>query len=153
MLPALRALVVLTAFVCPLAADVVRASEVLAIPRLRENTLVFRGNASFYADRFHGKPTASGELLDQNCFTAASRSLPFGTRATVTNLRTGKSVEVRINDRGPYSLSRVIDVSKRAADALDMSAHGVAPVRVEVSAEDQPTAELREEIAARLRLR
>lgn len=89
------------------------------------------GKASWYGDRHHGKRTASGEAFDQNALTAAHRTLPFGARVKVTNLNNQRSVTVRINDRGPYSRGRVIDVSRRAASELDMLKSGVAPVRIE----------------------
>ena len=89
------------------------------------------GEASFYGHGFHGKKTASGEKFDQNDLTAAHPTLPLGTNATVTNLETGTSVEVNINDRGPYAKGRDIDLSKGAADELGMTKDGVAPVKIE----------------------
>ena len=89
------------------------------------------GEASFYGDGFHGKKTASGERFDQNDLTAAHPSLPLGTNATVTNLETGNSVEVKINDRGPYVKGRDIDLSEGAAKELGMTKDGVAPVKIE----------------------
>lgn len=89
------------------------------------------GKASWYGSRFHGRKTASGEAFDQHDLTAAHRSLPFGTRVKVTNLKNGKSVVVRINDRGPYAKGRLIDLSQAAAKRLDMLRSGVAQVRVE----------------------
>lgn len=89
------------------------------------------GKASWYGPRFHGRKTASGEPFNQHDLTAAHRSLPFGTRVKVTNLKNGKSVVVRINDRGPYAKGRVIDLSRAAAKRLDMLRSGVAQVRVE----------------------
>ncbi len=89
------------------------------------------GQASWYGTKHHGRKTASGERFDQHALTAAHRQLPFGTRVQVTNLRNGKRVAVRINDRGPYSRGRLIDVSKAAAEQLDMLKSGTAPVRIE----------------------
>ena len=89
------------------------------------------GKASWYGAKHHGKRTASGERFDQHALTAAHRSLPFGTRVKVTNLNNQRSVTVRINDRGPYSRGRIIDLSRRAATDLDMLRAGVAPVRIE----------------------
>lgn len=89
------------------------------------------GEASYYGARHHGKRTASGERFDQNALTAAHRTLPFGTRVKVTNLNNERSVVVRINDRGPHVRGRLIDLSRRAAEALDMLRSGVAPVRVQ----------------------
>jgi rare lipoprotein A len=88
------------------------------------------GLASYYADRFHGRRTASGERYDRNAFTAAHRGLPFGTRVAVTNLDNGRSVTVRINDRGPFVKGRVIDLSHAAAVQLGMLQRGVVKVRV-----------------------
>jgi len=90
------------------------------------------GKASYYADKFQGRSTASGELYDRNKLTAAHPKLPFGTRCRVTNLTNGKVVEVRINDRGPFSKSRIIDLSYRAAEQLDGIRAGVFDVKVEV---------------------
>lgn len=92
----------------------------------------YTGQASFYADKFHGRETASGEKYDQYAMTAAHLTLPFGTMVRVTNLWNGKSVEVRINDRGPFSKGRIIDVSKQAAIELQMVTAGVVDVKVEV---------------------
>ena len=76
------------------------------------------GAASWYGPGFHGKRTANGERFNTNALTAAHKTLPFGTQLRVTNERTGRSVVVRINDRGPYARGRVIDLSKAAADAV-----------------------------------
>ncbi len=93
---------------------------------------VERGHASWYGPGFHGKKTASGERFDQRALTAAHMDLPLGTKAVVTNLENGRSVEVEINDRGPYVPGRAIDLSKAAADELDMLEAGVVPVLVKV---------------------
>jgi len=82
------------------------------------------GAASWYGPGFHGKRTASGERFNTNDLTAAHKTLPFGSRVRVTNERTGKSVVVRINDRGPYAHGRVIDLSKAAAAAVGISGVG-----------------------------
>lgn len=89
------------------------------------------GLASYYAHRYHGRQTASGEIYDENAMTAAHRTLPFGTRVRVTNRDNGKSVVLRINDRGPFVDGRVIDVSWKAAGKLDFIAQGLVKVRVE----------------------
>lgn len=89
------------------------------------------GKASYYGSRHHGRRTASGERFDQNALTAAHRTLPFGTRVRVTNLNNARTVVVRINDRGPYGRGRIIDLSFKAAQQLDMIRTGVVPVRVE----------------------
>ncbi|MEQ8465464.1 septal ring lytic transglycosylase RlpA family protein [Coleofasciculus sp. E1-EBD-02] len=91
-----------------------------------------KGIASWYGPGFHGNRSASGERFNQNALTAAHRSLPFGTNVRVTNLNNGRSVIVRINDRGPYTRGRVIDLSAAAARVLGLIRTGVAPVRIEV---------------------
>jgi rare lipoprotein A len=90
------------------------------------------GMASYYADDFNGKQTSSGEVYDMNAMTAAHRTLPFGSIVRVTNLETGKSVVVRINDRGPFKDNRVIDLSLQAAKELECIGHGTVRVRLEV---------------------
>ncbi|MDR1618453.1 MAG: septal ring lytic transglycosylase RlpA family protein [Treponema sp.] len=94
---------------------------------------IFRqeGIASWYGPEFDGRPTASGEIFNSTLLTAAHPSLPFGTVLTVTNKHNGKKVSVRVNDRGPFVAARIIDVSKAAAEQLDMIATGTAPVTVE----------------------
>jgi rare lipoprotein A (peptidoglycan hydrolase) len=89
-----------------------------------------RGVASWYGAQFHGRPTASGEPFDMNAMTAAHRTLPLGSRARVVNLENGRSVEVRITDRGPYVGQRVIDLSYEAARELGMAPAGTAQVEV-----------------------
>lgn len=90
------------------------------------------GYASFYADRFHGKKTASGESYNKNLFTAAHRSLPFGTMVKVTRVDNQKSVVVRVNDRGPFVKGRVIDLSRAAARQLGMLQPGTTMVKLEI---------------------
>lgn len=85
------------------------------------------GKASFYR---HGKYTANGERFNPRDLTAAHRTLPFGTKVLVTHVRSGKSVIVRINDRGPFIKGRIIDLSLAAAEVLGMTASGVATVRI-----------------------
>jgi rare lipoprotein A len=89
------------------------------------------GTASYYGSRHHGKRTASGEPFNKNALTAAHRSLPFGTRVKVTNLNNDRSVVVRINDRGPHTRGRLIDLSRAAAEKLGMVRSGTARVRVQ----------------------
>lgn len=89
------------------------------------------GVASFYADRFNGQRTASGERFDNQDYTAAHRTLPFGTRVRVTNPATGASVVVRINDRGPFTRGRLIDVSRVAAEELGLVQRGHGTVQLE----------------------
>ena len=90
------------------------------------------GKGAFYSRNFIGRPTASGELYDPEKLTAGHPSLPFGTICRVTNLFNDKTVEVRINDRGPYVNGRIIDVSERAARQLQMIQAGVVDVKLEV---------------------
>lgn len=90
------------------------------------------GIASWYGPGFHGKSTANGEAYDQDALTAAHRTLPMPTMVRVTNLDNGRSVKVRINDRGPFKNGRIIDLSRHAADLLDMRRRGTAKVRVEI---------------------
>src|SRR6266853_1361212 len=89
------------------------------------------GMASWYGDDFHGRLTANGEVFDMGSLTAAHPTLPMPSYARVTNLRNGKSLIVRVNDRGPYHGNRLIDVSNKAAELLDFKGNGVAKVRVE----------------------
>jgi len=90
------------------------------------------GIATYYDDKFDGHNTASGEVFDQNKLTAAHRNLPFGTKLKVTNLENSKSVIVRFNDRGPFVDSRLIDLSRSAAEMLDFVVAGMARVRIDV---------------------
>ena len=90
------------------------------------------GVASYYGEKYDGKRTASGELFDMNEMTAAHPTLPFGTRVRVTHLGNKRSVVVRINDRGPFVKGRIIDLSRAAAEKLDMIETGLAEVRLEI---------------------
>ena len=90
------------------------------------------GQASWYGPGFHGKTTANGEKFNQNAMTAAHKTLPFNTNVKITDLETGKSVVVRINDRGPYAKGRIIDLSKRAAEKLGMKEKGHTKVKLEI---------------------
>ena len=90
------------------------------------------GQGSYYADKFVGRATASGVPYRPGRLTAAHNTLPFGTRIKVTNVRTGRSVKVVVNDRGPHVKGRIVDVSKRAARKLGLVEAGVAPVRLRV---------------------
>ena len=87
---------------------------------------------SYYHDKFNGRKTASGENFDNTKLTAAHRSLPFGTKLKMTNMKNGKSVVVRINDRGPFHSSRALDVTKAAFKAIASEGSGVIPVEYEV---------------------
>jgi len=112
------------------------------MPRYRRDTLpppvkpggryVETGMASYYADKFHGRPTASGEIFDMNGLTAAHKSLPLGTVVKVTNLDNKKTITLPINDRGPFIKGRIIDLSLGAATVIDMVGPGTARVRIEV---------------------
>ncbi|MFD1253635.1 MULTISPECIES: septal ring lytic transglycosylase RlpA family protein [Devosia] len=86
------------------------------------------GGASWYGPGFHGKKAASGQTFNENAMTAAHRSLPFGTKVQVTDQRTGKSIQVTINDRGPFHGKRIIDLSKAAANELGFRNRGVTSV-------------------------
>lgn len=88
--------------------------------------------ASFYHDKFNGRTTASGDIFSNKKMTAANRTLAFGTMLKVTNLRTGKSVVVEVNDRGPFHSSRALDLSKAAFDAIGNTARGTMPVEYEI---------------------
>ena len=96
------------------------------------------GMASYYADRFQGRKTSSGEPYDTAAFTAAHRWLPFGTTVAVTNPANDKTILVRINDRGPHNRKRIIDLSKSAAKALGTYKKGVARVKIEAQTEKKP---------------
>jgi rare lipoprotein A len=113
------------------------------LPRLLAAFIVFffvvplicadeKGYASWYGGKFQGRTTASGEIFDTNLLTAAHKTLPFGTIVRVTNLENNLSVEVKINDRGPFVEGRIIDLSHAAAKIIEMLGMGVAPVSVEV---------------------
>jgi len=101
-------------------------------PRLQHHGGAQYGLASWYGRDFQGRPTASGELFDMYAYTAAHRDLPFGTRVRVTNEANGRSVVVRINDRGPWVEGRILDLSYAAAKQLGMIEAGVVRVRLEV---------------------
>lgn len=94
------------------------------------------GLASYYADRFHGRPTASGQPYDRGALTCAHPSAPFGARLRVTDLETGRSVLVTVNDRGPHLPGRVVDLSRAAAERLGMLGRGLVRVRVERASND-----------------
>jgi rare lipoprotein A len=125
------------------------SSEYRRAPRGDNEPLVEQhGIASYYADFFGGRKSASGETFRQDRLTAASRDLPLGTMVTVTNEINGKSVDVKIIDRGPYVDGRIIDLSKSAAARIGMKERGVAPVKVEARPSRQPTKALRQVISA-----
>ena len=103
----------------------VSATSFSCSPKITET-----GKASFYADKFNGRQTASGEIFRQNKRTAAHKILPFGTKVRVTNTANGKTVKVRINDRGPFVAGRIIDLSKKAARKINMVNAGVVSVKI-----------------------
>lgn len=119
-------LVALTA-ACSVPPSKVRVPEPTSTTRLSQT-----GIASWYGPGFHGKATASGNIYDQNDFTAAHQTLPLGTRVLVTNLENGSTTEVLINDRGPFAKGRIIDLSYSAAQMINMVGPGTALVRLEV---------------------
>ncbi len=96
-----------------------------------ERKVVQVGNASWYGDAFHGRLTANGEIYDRDGFTAAHPTMPLPSYARVTNLRNNTSMIVRVNDRGPYASNRIMDVSRRVAEALDFKRYGTAKIKVE----------------------
>lgn len=91
-----------------------------------------QGKASYYSSKFVGNKTANGEIYSHEKLTCAHRTLPFGTKLKVVNIKNNKSVIVTVNDRGPFSDSRIIDLSKSAAQQLDFISHGVADVTLEI---------------------
>jgi len=97
-----------------------------------QDRLTQTGIASWYGPGFHGKPTASGEIYNQDDLTAAHQTLPLGTRVLVTSLENGRSIQVTINDRGPFAKGRIIDLSYASAQSLDMLGPGTALVRIDV---------------------
>ncbi len=115
-----------------LAACSVPPSRIKVSPSGSQSGASQTGIASWYGPGFHGKATASGTIYDQNDLTAAHQTLPLGTRVLVTNLENGSSIEVIINDRGPFAKGRIIDLSYAAGKALGMIGPGTIPVRVEV---------------------
>jgi rare lipoprotein A len=98
--------------------------------RAGEPAAFSEGLASYYGDAFRGRPTASGEPFDPDALTAAHRTLPFGTCLRVESVASGRSVEVRINDRGPFVKDRIVDLSEAAARSLELVHQGVGRVRL-----------------------
>jgi rare lipoprotein A len=115
--------------------EVVVSETALPAPSAPQETVLGRGSASYYAAKFDGRRTASGERFDNDAMTAAHRTLPFGTLVRVTNVATGQSVIVRINDRGPFTRGRMIDVSHAAAEELGLVARGHATVELALIAD------------------
>lgn len=108
----------------------VTAPASIEAPSAPQETAIGRGSASYYAAKFDGRRTASGERFDNSAMTAAHRTLPFGSLVRVTNTANGKSVIVRINDRGPFTRGRMIDVSRAAAVELGLVARGHGDVEL-----------------------
>ncbi len=142
-LPELRGFLVFIAFACLLFAPGCSApgKPGLIPPKKPASTdsiyeskpvKVLTGKASYYYGRWIGRKTANGEIYRKSDFTAAHKTLPFNTMVRVTNLNNGKSVIVRINNRGPYIRGRIIDLSLEAAKKIDMTKAGVVPVKIEV---------------------
>jgi rare lipoprotein A len=104
----------------------------------KESSNVLTGLASWYGPNFHGKTTSSREIYNMYDMTAAHRSLPFGTYVMVTNMNNGKSIKVKINDRGPFVEGRIIDLSFAAAQVLDAVGPGVIPVKIEILEYESP---------------
>ncbi|MCL1939784.1 MAG: septal ring lytic transglycosylase RlpA family protein [Desulfovibrionaceae bacterium] len=104
------------------------------VPAFASETYVAQGRASWYGTSAHGKQTANGEIYNRHALTAAHNGLPFGTIVRVHNLKNGKHVLVRVNDRGPFVQGRIVDVSLKAAQILGMTNAGVVPVRLEIVA-------------------
>lgn len=96
------------------------------------NGKIYSGKCSFYSSALHGNKTTSGERYDKNKFTAAHRTLPFGTKVKVTDPKTGKSTIVTINDRGPFSKTRLMDISGAAAKELGVVSRGIFVAKIEV---------------------
>lgn len=115
--------------------------------RLQETGERLEGLASWYGPYFHGRQTATGELFDQNEFTAAHPSLPFDTYLRVTNLNNGKSIIVRVNDRGPYFENRLLDLSREAARSLGSEETGVVPIEAEIMQSTSPRPSDHQDIA------
>lgn len=114
--------------------DTLSIEDEKLVGELIENSArkISTGVVSWYGDKFHGRKTASGEKYDKHELTAAHKSLPFGTKVKVTNIRNGKSVVVEINDRGPYAKSRVLDLSQAAFSEIGHTGTGVMQVEYEI---------------------
>ena len=125
-----RYLLLATALLCQLLATACSNNRSKPAGPTSLGVPVQRGIASWYGPRFHGRRTANGERYDMNELTAAHPSLPFGTKVGVRNTRTGREVLVRVNDRGPFSKNRIIDLSYAAAREIGVVAQGTASVEI-----------------------
>lgn len=121
-----------------------REATAKAKPRLDHSGKKRRGKAAYYGRRFYGKKMADGTPMEPQSNAAASKTLPLGTKARVKNLRTGKSAEVEIRDRGPYVKDRIIDVTPQTAKALGLGKDGVAPVEVTPLEVPQPDGSIKQ---------
>ena len=110
----------------------IRAQQIVALQKSPDGIVEQAGLASWYGKHWRGRKTASGMIFDERQLTAASLVLPLATRARVTNLQNGRSIDVLVNDRGPYAGNRVMDLSQRAATALGMTKAGLAQVVIRV---------------------
>ena len=128
--PAWRGAVVALLAILAMSLSGCRSGKAGAPPERAGRRAIARGIASWYGPGFQGKATASGEIFDTNDLTAAHKKLPFGTIVEVVNLNNGRSVRVRINDRGPFVRGRIIDLSKAAAERIDLVRSGTAPVKL-----------------------
>lgn len=113
---------------------------IMAFTTLGLGAQTYKGKASFYGPGFNGRKCANGQVFDMNKLTCAHKTLPFGTMLKVTNLKNGKSTIVEVTDRGPYVRGRIIDLSKSAAEKIDMIKAGVANVEIEVMKSDNDQA-------------
>ncbi len=116
----------------PVETPVIDTSTDVSVKTSTNDSQIQEGVASWYGSSFHGKKTASGEIYDMHDLTAAHRDLKFGTMVRVTHSRSGRYVDVKINDRGPYTKGRIIDLSAQAAQQIGIQSEGVAKVKVEV---------------------
>lgn len=147
--PGLGLLIAFAAIALALPGAAARAERQSSTPGVAEITsaigrgiaTVQEGVVSWYGAQFHNRKTASGERFDSGALTMAHPSLPFGTVAKVTNLRNGRSVVVRVNDRGPFVGKRIADLSQAAATEIGMLRKGLAKVRIEVLGEDEEAVE------------
>ncbi len=132
--PILPLIYILTFGILLTSCGVVRTGTVATGPvydeSLEAGVMLHAGIASWYGPKFHGRTTANGETYNMDDFTAAHKTMPFNTVVRVLNRENGKSVDVRINDRGPYVGDRIIDLSRRAAEEIDMIGSGTAQVEV-----------------------
>ncbi|MGF1670202.1 MAG: septal ring lytic transglycosylase RlpA family protein [Balneolaceae bacterium] len=107
-----------------------RGTAIVSYEDAESGAMIENGIASWYGPKFHGKTTANGERYNMNGLTAAHKTLPFNTVVRVENVKNGRSVDVRINDRGPFVGNRIIDLSRKAAEEIDMIGSGTAEVRI-----------------------